>query len=167
VKTLLAPAASGIVVAALLYGLLCAAERRLPESQDPWLDAFIAEGMKAEARTISTEPQNHLLANDLRARFEDAAFAGTQVRNYLVQNTSVQVVQLPAASLLPEVVEGRKLDARYKDQGNPVHVFRAGRTIAFVAALGKWIPIVGQMKTSKKDVEQIFDAVEETAKRIP
>lgn len=166
-KAMLAPIASGIFVAALLYGLLCAAERRLPESKDPWLDAFIAEGMKAEARTISTEPQNHLLATDLRSRVEGPAFAGTQVRNYLVQNTSVQVIQLPAASLLPEVAEGRKLDARYKDQGNPVHAFRAGRTIVFVGALGKWIPIVGQMKTPKKDVEQIFDAAEETVKRLP
>jgi len=165
-KAMLAPVASGIVVAALLYGLLCAAERRLPESEDPWLDAFIAEGMKAEFRTLSTEPQNHVLANDLRPRFEGPAFAGTQVRNYLVQNTSVQVVRLPAASLVPEVSEGRKLDVRYKT-GNPIHVYRSGRTIVFVAALGKWIPIVGQMKTSKKDVEQIFDAIEETAKRLP
>lgn len=163
---MLAPVASGIFVAALLYGLLCAAERRLPESKDPWLDAFIAEGMKAEARTLSTDPQNHLLANDLRPKFEDPTFAGTQIRNYLVQNTSVQVVLLPATALLPEVPEGRKLDVRYKT-GNPIHVYRSGRTIVFVAALGKWIPIVGQMKTSKKDVEQIFDAIEETAKRLP
>ncbi len=163
---MLAPIGSGIVVAALLYGLLCAAERRLPESQDPWLDAFIAEGMKAEFRTLSTEPQNHILANDLRPKFEGPAFAGTQVRNYLVQNTSVQVVRLPAAALVPEVSEGRQLDVRYKN-GNPIHIFRSGRTVAFVSALGKWIPIVGQMRTSKKDVEQIFDAIEETAKRLP
>jgi len=165
-KAMLAPVASGLFVAALLYGLLCAAERRLPESQDPWLDAFIAEGMKAEFRTLSTEPQNHLMANDLRSTFEGPGFAGTQVRNYLVQNASVQVVRLPAAALLPEIAEGRKLDVRFKN-GNPVHVCRSGRTLAFVSVFGKWIPIVGQMKTPKKDVEQVFDAVEETAKRLP
>ena len=164
---MLAPVASGIAVAALLYGLLCAAERRLPESADPWLDAFIAEGMKAEFRTLSTQPQTTVLATDLRPKFEGPAFAGTQVRNYLVQNASVQVVRLPAAGLVPEIEEGRKMDIRYKSQSNPVHVCRSGRSIVFMGAFGKWIPIVGQMKTPKKDVEQVFDAFEETVKRYP
>ncbi len=166
-RPLLAPVVSGIAVAGILYGLLCAAERRLPESQDPWLDAFLAEGMKAEFRSQSTEPQNQALPPDLRPRFEGASFAGTQLRNYLVQNTSVQVVRLPAPGLLPEVPEGRKTDVRYKPQSNPVHVCRSGRWILFVAAAGKWIPIVGQMKTPLKDVDQMFDAFEEAAKRSP
>jgi len=167
VKSLLAPVVSGIAVAGILYGLLCAAERRLPESQDPWLDAFLAQGMKAEFRSQSSEPQNQALPSDLRPRFEGASFAGTQLRNYLVQNTSVQVVRLPAPGLLPEVPEGRKTDVRYKPQSNPVHVCRSGRWILFVAAAGKWIPIVGQMKTPLKDVDQMFDAFEEAAKRSP
>ncbi|HEV3029677.1 MAG TPA: hypothetical protein VG457_19015 [Planctomycetota bacterium] len=166
-KPLVAPVASGIVIAALLYGFLCAAERRLPEPEDPWLDAFTAEGMKAEFRTLSTEPQNQLLAADARVQFESPAFSGTQLRNYLVQNTSVQVVRLPGAGLAPGIAEGRKLDVRFKAQGNPVHVWRSGRTLVFVSAFGKWIPIVGQMKTAKRDVEQIFDAVEDTVKRYP
>jgi len=166
-KPLLAPVASGACVAALLYGLLSAAERRLPEPEDPWLDAFIAEGMKAEFRTLSTEPQNQALAADARSKFEGPAFAGTQLRNYLVQNTSVQVVRLPSAGLVPDIAEGRKLEVRFKPQGNPVHLCRSGRTIVFVSAVGKWIPIVGQIKTARKDVEQIFDAVEDTVKRYP
>jgi hypothetical protein len=166
-KSLLPPLTAGLAVAGLLYGLLWAAERRLPEPEDPWLDAFVAEGMKAEFRSLSTEPQNQVMAADLRPRFDAPAFAGTQIRNYQVQNTSVQVVRLPSAGLLPDVEEGRKMEVRYKPQGNPVHVCRSGRTIVFVGVLGKWIPIVGQIKTPKKDVEQIFDAFEETGKRFP
>lgn len=166
-KPLMAPVTIGIAVAGLLYGLLWAAERRLPESEDPWLDAFLAEGMKADARTQSTEPENQILASDLRPRFEGPAFAGTQVRNYLVQNTSVQVVRMPSAGLVPEIGEGRKMDVRYRPQGTPVHVCRAGRTILFVGVLGKWLPIVGQIKTAKKDVDLIFDAFESTVKRFP
>ncbi|MBV8881650.1 MAG: hypothetical protein JO332_16960, partial [Planctomycetaceae bacterium] len=159
--------AAGAFVAALLYGLLCAAERRLPESTDPWLDAFIADGMKAEFRSISTEPQNHVLASDLRPKFEGPAFAGTQIRNYLIQNTSVQVVALPASGLVADLADGRKLDQRFRPQGPPVHYCRSGRWIAFVSPFGKWVPIVGQLKTPRKDVEQIFDAFEATAKRLP
>jgi hypothetical protein len=166
-KSLMAPLAVGIAAGALLYGLFSAAERRLPEPEDPWLDAFLAEGMKAEFRTVSSEPQNQLLAGDLRPQFEAPAFAGTVLRNYLVQNTSAQVVRLPSAGLLPDVPEGRRADVKYKPQSNPVHVCRSGRTILFVSAMGKWIPIVGQMKTARKDVDQMFDAFEEAAKRFP
>jgi hypothetical protein len=166
-KPLLAPSLSGLVVAGLLYGLLCAAERRIPEPEDPWLDAFISEGLHAEFRSLSTEPQNHVLAGDARVLFEGPAFSGTQLRNYRVQDTSVQVVRLPAAGLVPGIAEGRRMDVRFKAQSNPVHICRSGRTIVFMSAFGRWIPIVGQMKTAKKDVELIFDAVEETLKRYP
>ena len=166
-KPLLAPSLSGLVVAGLLYGLLCAAERRIPEPEDPWLDAFISEGLHAEFRSLSTEPQNHVLPGDARVLFEGPAFLGTQLRNYRVQDTSVQVVRLPAAGLVPDIAEGRRMDFRFKAQSNPVHICRSGRTIVFMSAFGRWIPIVGQMKTAKKDVELIFDAVEETLKRYP
>jgi|SRR5579862_7382162 len=166
-KPLLAPSLSGLVVAGLLYGLLCAAERRIPEPEDPWLDAFISEGLHAEFRSLSTEPHNHVLPGDARVLFEGPAFLGTQLRNYRVQDTSVQVVRLPAAGLVPDIAEGRRMDFRFKAQSNPVHICRSGRTIVFMSAFGRWIPIVGQMKTAKKDVELIFDAVEETLKRYP
>ena len=104
-KSLMAPLAAGVAAGALLYGLLWAAERRLPEPEDPWVDAFIAEGMKAEFRSLSTEPQSQVLPGDLRPLFEGPAFAGTVVRNYQVQNTSVQVVRLPSTGLIPEVAE--------------------------------------------------------------
>jgi hypothetical protein len=164
---MLAPVGSGIAVAALLYGLLCAAERKLPEPEDPWLVAFIAEGLKAEFRTVSTDPQNSVMAQDLRSKFEGPGFAGTLVRNYLVQNVSVQVLRLPGPGLLTDVAEGRKFDQKFKQGGNPVHVCRSGRTLIFAGAFGKAIPLFGQMKAPRKDTEAIFDAFEETARRYP
>ena len=166
-KPLLAPVLCGVAVAGLLYGLLWAAERPLPVSDDPWLDAWIAEGLKAEARSTSTEPQHHLLAGDLRQGAESPDYAGTTLRSYIVQNISAQVVRLPKPGLLSQVAEGRSLDARFKPQGNPVHVCRVGQTILFVSAVGTWIPLVGQMKISKRDAERLFDAFEATARRGP
>ena len=54
-----------------------------------------------------------------------------------------------------------------KPQGNPVHVCRVGRTLLFVSAVGKWIPLVGQIKISKRDAERLFDAFEATARQRP
>jgi len=166
-RSLLAPVVCGVAVAGLLYGLLWAAERPLPVSDDPWLDAWIAEGLKAEARSTSTEPQHHLLAGDLRLGADSPDYAGTTLRSYIVQNISVQVVRLPKPGLLSQVAEGRTLDARFKPQGNPVHVCRVGQTLLFVSAMGKWIPLVGQLKISKRDAERLFDAFEATARRSP
>jgi hypothetical protein len=167
VKPLMAPVVCGVAVAAFLYGLLWAAERPLPVSEDPWLDAWSGQGIKAEFRSTSTEPQNHLLAGDLRPLIDGPAYAGTVLRNYIAQNISVQVARLPKPDLLPEVAEGRTLEARFKPGGNAVHVCRVGRTILFISGMGKWIPLVGQLKISKKDAEQLFDAFEAAAKRQP
>jgi hypothetical protein len=166
-RSLLAPVVCGVAVAGLLYGLLWAAERPLPVSEDPWLDAWTAEGIKAEFRSTSTEPQNHLLAGDLRPLADGPEFAGSVLRNYIVQNISVQVARLPKPGLLPQVAEGRSLETHFKPQGNAVHVCRVGRTILFISSMGKWIPLVGQMKISKRDAEHLFDAFETAAKRLP
>jgi hypothetical protein len=167
VKPLLAPLACGVAFAALLYGVLWAAERRLPKPEDPWLDAWTGDGMKAEFRSTSNEPDKYALSSDARELFSSPDFAGTVLRNYIVQNTSVQVLQFPKNGLAPSINEGRSFDFRFKPQGNTVHVCRVGRTVAFVGIQGKWIPVVGQMKTPKKTVEEIFDAVEETVRRYP
>jgi hypothetical protein len=167
VRSLLAPVVSGAALAALLYGLLWSAERRLPEPEDPWLDAWVNDGMKAEFRSTSTEPDKSIMSYDARDLFKGPECSGALVRNYLVQNTSVQVLRLAKPGLVPEIAEGRTLEYRFKPGGTPIHVCRLGRSIAFVAIAGKWIPIVGQMKTSKRQVEEIFDAFEETARRYP
>jgi len=167
VRSLLAPVVSGLALAALLYGLLWSAERRLPEPEDPWLDAFVGDGMKAEYRSTSTEPDKSVMSGDARELFNGPECAGAVVRNYQVQNTSVQVLRLAKAGLVPEIAEGRQLEYRFKPGGTMVHVCRLGRSIAFVAFAGKWIPVVGQIKTSKRQVEEIFDAFEETVRRYP
>ncbi len=166
-KPLLAPLACGVAAALLLYGILSAAERRLPKSEDPWLDAWIGDGMKAEFRSTSTEPDKHALSSDAREVMSGPEFAGTVLRNYIVQNTSVQVIRLPKDGLAPMIREGRSLDFRFKEKGNVVHVCRAGRLIAFSGVQGKWIPVVGQIKTPKKTIEEIFDAFEAAAGRKP
>lgn len=166
-KPLLAPLACGTLAALLLYGLLSAAERKLPEPEDPWLDAWVADGMKAEFRSISTEPEKDALPGDARSLFKAPEFAGTVLRNYLVQNISAQVVRLPKAGLAAEIPEGRSLEFRFKPKGNQVHVCRSGRNLVFVGTSGKWIPLVGQMKTSKRQVEEIFDSFEQEAQKRP
>lgn len=166
-KPLLAPLACGTIVAAMLYGLLWAAERRLPEPEDPWLDGWVGDGMKAEFRSTSTEPDKHVLSGDARELFRGREVEGTVLRNYLVQNTSVQLVQLPKASLLPDIPEGRLLEHRFKPKGNTVHVCRLGRRIVFVGTMGKSIAILPSMKTPKDQVQKIFDSFEETAGRYP
>lgn len=166
-KPLLPPLACGAIAAAMLYGLLWAAERRLPEPEDPWLDGWISDGMKAEFRSISTEPDKHALPNDARELFRGSGIDGTVLRNYLVQNTSVQLVQLPKPELLPAIPEGRVLEYRFKPKGNTVHLCRAGRRIVFVGTMGKSIAILPSMKTPKDQVQKIFDSFEETASRYP
>ena len=166
-KPLLAPLACGAALAALLYGLLCAAERRLPEPEDPWLDAWIGDGMKAEYQSTSSEPDKHLLFGEARELFADPEYAGTVLRRYVVQNTSVQVARLPKTGQAAFIPEGRSFEFRLKPLGNAIHVCRLGRTMVFVATQGKWVPIIGQLKTAKRQVEEIFDAFEETARKYP
>ncbi len=166
-KRLLPPLLSGLFAAAMLYGLLCAAERRVPEPEDPWLEAWVAEGMRAEYRTTSTEPSQHLLYSEGRDLFTAPEYAGTVLRLYLVQNVSVQVVRMPKAGLAPWLKEGRHLEFRLKPTGGMIHACRSGRTAVFVQTISKGIPLLGGLKTPRKDVEAIFDAFEETAKRYP
>jgi hypothetical protein len=158
---------SGAALAALLYGLLWSAERRLPEPEDPWLDAWRGEGMKAEFRSTSAEPDKSVMSYDARELLKGPECAGAVVRNYLVQNTSVQVLRLAKPGLVAEIPEGRRLEYRFRPDGSPVHLSRSGRSLAFVAIMGKWIPVVGQLNTPRRQVEEIFDAFEETARRYP
>jgi len=166
-KPLMAPLACGALVAALLYGLLAAAERKLPEPEDPWLDGWIGDSLKAEFRTLATEPEKEAMPSDARPLFKGPEFAGTQLRSYVVQNTSVQLLRLPKPGLVPAIPEGRSLDFQFKDKGNKVHVCRSGRSILFVSTQSRFVFMVGQVKTAKKLAEDIFDSFEDTARRYP
>lgn len=166
-KPLMAPLACGALVAGLLYGLLAAAERKIPEPEDPWLDGWVGDGMRAEFRAMSTEPDKDAMAGDSRELFKRDKPDGTVLRSYIVQNTSAQVVRMPKPGLVAEIPEGRSLEFRLRPKGNTFHVCRSGRTILFVAMQGKWIPFVGQAKTSRNQVQEIFDSFEETVRRYP
>jgi len=48
-----------------------------------------------------------------------------------------------------------------------VHACRVGTTILFISGSGKWIPLVGQLRISKRDAEHLMDAFEAAAKRHP
>jgi len=166
-KALLAPLSCGMVVAALLYGLLWAAERKVAEPEDPWLDGWLNDGLKAEIRSVSTEPENHLMISDARDLFESDP-KGAVLRSYIVQNISVQVVQFARAGMLPALPEGRTLDFRFRPKSNPVHLCRAGRWMLIVATQEKaYGPIIPIAKTTKDRARQMFDTFEQTAARMP
>ena len=166
-KSLLAPLACGTIVGALLYGLLWAAERKVAEPEDPWLDGWLNDGMKAEFRAASTEPDRHLMMGDARELFEPES-KGTVLRSYIVQNISVQLVQLARSNVLPSVPEGRTLEFRFRPKSNPVHVCRSGRWMLLVATQEKsYGPIIPLSKTTKDRAQQMFDSFEQTAARTP
>lgn len=167
-KRHLTPLAIGALSAALLYGLLWAAERKVPEPEDPWLEGWLSDGLKAEFRSVSTEPDRHFMISDARELFEPES-QGFVLRSYLVQNTSVQLVQLPKAAMLPALPEGRLLEFKYRAKSFPVHVCRRGRWMLIVAtteksSLGALIPI---SKTTKDRAQQMFDSFEQTAALHP
>lgn len=167
-RSLLAPLACGTIAAALLYGLLWAAERKVAEPEDPWIDGWLGDGMKAEFRSVSTEPERHFMIADARGLFppEDKAAV---LRSYLVQNTSVQLVELPKTGLLPALPEGRTLEFKYRPKSFPVHLCRAGRWMLIVApteksSLGTLLPI---SKTTKDRAQRMFDSFEQAAALRP
>jgi hypothetical protein len=168
VKRHLAPLAVGALSAALLYGLLWAAERKIPEAEDPWLEGWLSDGMKAEFRSVSTEPDRHFMINDARELFEPES-KGVVLRSYLVQNTSVQLVQFPKAGMLPALPEGRLLEFKYRAKSYPVHVCRHGRWMLIVATTEKSSlgPIIPISKTTKDRAQQMFDSFEQTAALRP
>jgi hypothetical protein len=166
-KSLAAPLACGTIAAALLYGLLWSAERKVSEPEDPWLDGWLNDGMKAEFRSVSTEPDRHFMINDMRELFEPES-KGTVLRSYIVQNISVQVVQLTKAALLPSLPEGRTLEFKFRPKSYPVHLCRAGRWMLIVAPQEKsYGPIIPIAKTTKDRAQQMFDPFEQTAGRYP
>jgi hypothetical protein len=156
-----------VVAACILYGILAAISRDLPEPADPWLDGWTAAGIKAEFRSVSTTPGKHLLLADARELCDAAALEGTTLRSYLLQNGSAQIVRLPKAEFLPEIPEGRTLEFRMKKKKGAMHVSRVGRTLFIMAIHGKWIPFVGLGKTPRREVERAFDAFEKTVERYP
>jgi hypothetical protein len=166
-KALLAPLVCGTIAAALLYGLLWSAQRKVSEPEDPWLDGWLGDGMKAEFRSVSADPDRHLMINDARELFEPDS-KGSILRSYMVQNTSVQLVQLPRAGIFPSLPEGRSLEFKYRAKSVPVHLCRSGRWMLIVAttekSYGLMLPVG---KTTTDRAQKMFDSFEQTAARYP
>jgi hypothetical protein len=167
VKSLAGPLAGGALVAAALFGALVAAGRETPPPEDPWLDAWQADGFRAEFRNLSTEPKNHLMGSEFRTLFDDPALDGTIVRTYQVSSATVQVVELPRPGLLDSLPEGRHRDFKRKEKDRSVHLCRKGRRLLLVAPQVKWIPFVGSQKMPAEDVDRLFDAFLDVAEARP
>lgn len=164
-KRLLAPLAAAGVAGLVLYGALAAAERKLPPPADPWLDAWIAAGLKAEFRAESVDPSKSLLWQDGRDLFDTPALQGVAIRHYLVGQAGVQVLRLPDAKLLLEKIpEGRHLDLKLRPKGGAVHACRIGPSLLLVSTQIKGVLLFGNVKTSKRAVETLFDAFEEATR---
>ena len=161
------PLASGTLVGAFTYFLLLLAKRDSSPVEDPWLEAFEAEGLRAEFRSSSHEPTQHLLLRDAREVFNVPALATSPIRLYQVMNGSVQIVRLPSADSLPAFPQGRHRDFRLKEKGDVVHLCRSGRHLLLTGIQERFIPFIGPLKRSVEDVERMFDAFEAVAGRRP
>lgn len=167
-KHLAALLACAVLVSGGLFGLLSAVDHSAPvEPEDAWLDAFRAAGMKAELIAVSSEPEKHLGLSDARELAKGAAFQGTSLRRYIVQNVTVQVAILPRASLLPELPEGRHPGFRLKPKGSSTHLCRSGRNLLFVRTQTNWVPLLDEPPTPKGLVEKMDEVFERTAARFP
>ncbi len=152
---------------ALGYALLLLARPDVPPAEDPWLEAFEAEGLRAEFRSVSQEPAQQLLLRDAREAFATPALASCPIRHYQVNNGAVQIVTLPAADSLPELPRGRHRDFRLKEKGQAVHLCRSGRLLLISPLQERFIPFIGPMKRSAEDVDRLFGAFEAAAERRP
>jgi hypothetical protein len=167
VKCLAGPLAAAALVAAALFGALVAAGREAPPAEDPWLDAWLADGFRAEFRNLSAEPKHHLMGSELRSLFDDPALGGTIVRTYQVSSATVQVVELPGPGLLDSLPEGSHRDFKRREKDRAVHLCRKGRRFLLVAPQVKWIPFVGSQKMPAEDVDRLFGAFLDVAEGRP
>ena len=152
-----------------LYGLLNAVDPSTPvETEDPWLQAWRAAGLKGQFVAQSTEPEKNLGLSDARELTKGAAFRHSVLRRYIIQGVTLQVAVLPRAGLLPELPEGRHPGFRLKPKGNSTHLCRSGRNLLFVRTTQvSIIPLMDDPPTPKALAERIFDVFEKTAAVFP
>lgn len=163
-KRFLAPLAVALVAGGGLYGALAAADRKLPPPRDPWLDAWLGAGLKAEFRVETDDPAQSVLFYDARGLFNLPGLDDLPIRLYQVATMKVQVMLLPSdRALLPDLPEGRHFDLKLKPKGGTAHVCRAGRRLLFVSSQPNNVPFLGPVRTPRKSVEKVFQAFEDTA----
>ncbi|HEX7901702.1 MAG TPA: hypothetical protein VF950_28340 [Planctomycetota bacterium] len=161
----LAPLAAALVAGAGVYGALAAADRKLPPPPDPWLEAWLQAGLKAQFRVETDDPAKSLLFYDARGLFNLPGLDDLPIRLYQVAATTAQVVLLPnERALLQDLPEGRHFDFRLKPKGGTAHVCRAGRRILFVSSQPNNVPLVGPVRVPRKSVETVFQAFEGAAR---
>jgi hypothetical protein len=163
------PAAGGAAVGAFLYALLLLCARDVPPPEDPWLDAFESEGLRAEFRSEGSEAARHLLLQEARDAFREPPLSATTIRHYQVQAGPVQVLVLPDAAAYPGFPEGRHAGFKHGEsaKGPGIHLCRSGRYVLLAAPQGRWVPFVGLMKRPDDEVARLFDAFEEARRRLP
>ena len=156
----------GAAAAMGLYGMLAAAERKLPAPEDPWLDGWTRAGLKVEARAITDDPSRRLLFRDGRDCFDDAALKTLPLRNYQVQQAQAQVLVLPSDTLLSkEFPQGRHINHALRERGGKAHACRIGRALLLVSTEGPRIPFIPRMRIPKRTVDAVFDAFETAVAR--
>ncbi len=123
---------------ASLWALLAAVRPSDPGSGDPWLAAWRRAGLKATLRSVSGDPEERFMIPELRARLAHPEFAGTAIREYLVDDVRVQVLDLPSEDL--RLVEGEspmelpgKRTFRHRRSGRHLLVIRGGNRVLFAS----------------------------------
>lgn len=164
-KRWIAPLAAALAAGGGLYGALAAADRRLPEPADRWLNEWIAAGLKAEGGAENDEPGRTLIFYDARGLFKVAALERLPVRDYLIAQTRAQVVGLPdEAALREELPEGRHRDYKLKPKSGTIHLCRSGRWVLLVSTEPKAVPFFGKTRLPKQTVDAMFQAFEDVAR---
>ena len=150
---------AALLVGTALYGTIASVRPPEPEP-DRWVVAWKEAGLEASLR--STRGGRLILSGE-RRRLEEPAFEGTSLRDYWVEGILVQILELPAPDLFPEIEEGRHADFRPGDKGRRAHVLRKGRTLILVHqkiyAIGtsaKTVP----MRTVRKILDGVEDRIE-------
>lgn len=166
-KNLLPMAAIGVLVSLGLFGLLHAVSHPEVEPADAWLDAWREMGLSCQKPILSNSPKDHLMFGDGRELVKGREFEFTDLRRYVIENVTLQVVVLPGEGLVPEFPEGRHPNFRLKNPGSSAHFCRSGRNLLFIRMKTNGDLISEDQPVPKLLLEKLFLAFERTAARFP
>ena len=166
-KVLVPMIAVGALVALGLFGLLHAVSHPEVEPEDAWLDAWREMGLTCQKPILSTSPKDHLLFGDGRELVKGREFEFTELRRYVIENVTLQVVVFPGTDLVPQFPEGRHQGFRLKSPGSSAHLCRSGRNLLIVKTRTNGDLISDDQPVPKLLLEKLFVAFERTAARFP
>ncbi len=165
-RRLLPVLGSGTLVALCLWGILAAVERPLPAREDPWLEAWLGAGLKAQFVEAQSEPGKRLIFADGRDYFKRPDLAATRLRRYSVENVPAQVAEIPPGDSLPELPEGRHPGFRLRKKGGAIHACRSGRWLFLLSTDLRTSWFVPPIPVPGEAVERAFEAFERVAGRM-